>query len=87
MKKSIPKKSVADLLKESAADLKKMTKTEVHDAYKKITAVMLHDFYLEASNHAPPLNTFQDLHDFIDLFITKHILPPNPEWTPGDQGK
>lgn len=79
MKKNLPTKD--------AEELKKMSKQNVHEGYKKIISQMLHDFYMEATQLEKPIQTVKELLDFIQLFISLHILPPNQDWKPGDQGK
>jgi hypothetical protein len=79
-----------NLLNLSAAQLKNMSKQEVHEEYKNVLGFMLMDFYIECSNHFDSGNdiTMQQLTDYIAKWLDKKIIKkPHKEWNPGDEGK
>jgi len=63
----------------------KLKKKDLHESYKKILAITLSDFYVEASNCEPGIQTLQDLKEFIDKFLQERIKAPREDWNPGDQ--
>jgi hypothetical protein len=80
-------KKASDLLKLTPTELKRMPKKEVHKGYLIIMAKVLMDFYIEASNKEPSIETVKDLQEFIAKWLSKHIKQPHKDWNPGDCGK
>lgn len=75
-----------DLLKLSPSELKNMDRGDIHEGYKKIISIMLMDFYISGSNADPPIETIEDLTEFIEVWVSKNIKSPHPGWNPGDMG-
>lgn len=74
------------LLKLGPSYLKKLSKQEVHEGYKKIICDMLMSFYITCMTSDEKFETLDDLDKFISIWVNKNIKTPNPEWNPGDCG-